>query len=82
MIELAEKNRVVKPLYGGTKELCVLLNMGKKFSLEVFWRFRDELDIKNGGFVHYPKDGRGKYNFNLEKMEKWIHENEKRIFEK
>lgn len=45
---------------------------------EILTRYRDELDLKNGGPVKYP-DG-GKYSINKKPMQKWLEENHRRVW--
>lgn len=45
---------------------------------EILTRYREELDLKNGGPVKYP-DG-GKYSINKKPMQKWLEENHRRVW--
>lgn len=78
----SEKYLIQKRVRGGVKDLKEMLGMGDTFTYDFLLRFKQELDVQQGGFVNYPVSQGGKYSFDLQSMAKWIHKNEKRIFEK
>ncbi|WP_314209218.1 DUF771 domain-containing protein [Vagococcus salmoninarum] len=76
--ELEKRNEVI--CRGDIKTLMQLTKRGRNFCLEIFWKFRKELDSRSGGFVVYPQAGVKGYNFDIDKMKVWIKYNEKNIF--
>lgn len=62
----------------GFKELQDLTGLKRTKLDDILTRYRDELDIKNGGSVKYP-DG-GKWNFNKRATLKWLEDNHSRIW--
>lgn len=60
------------------KELQELTGLKRTKLDQILSRYRDELDLKNGGPVKFA-DG-GKWNFNKKQTLKWLEENHKRIW--
>lgn len=46
----------------------------------IFRPFQDELDVENGGFVHYPVNSGDKWMFLKSKTEEWLEENFAKVF--
>lgn len=74
--ELKEKSD--ERIWVGLKELEELTGLKRNKLDDILTRYRDELDIKNGGPVKYP-DG-GKWNFNKRATLKWLENNHSRIW--
>ena len=52
----------------------------EKLNKLVFRPFKEELDVDNGGFVHYPVASGDPWMFHKIKTEKWLDENFDRVF--
>lgn len=46
---------------------------------EVLNKYRDELDMENGGFVFYPHTNRTPWRMDAWKMSRWLRDNQQRL---
>lgn len=77
--EYAElKDKSDERIWIGFKDLQDLTGLKRTKLDDILTRYRDELDIKNGGPVKYP-DG-GKWNFNKRPTLEWLEINHGRIW--
>lgn len=62
----------------GLKDLMEMVNLSRDKLTDILYRYREELDVYEGGPVKYP-DG-GKWSFEKEGSKKWLKENHSRIW--
>lgn len=74
--ELQQKND--ERVWIGFKDLEKLTDLGRDKLDTILKRYRDELDVYNGGPVKYPDGGR--WNFEKDGIRKWLKDNHSRIW--
>lgn len=71
-------NQIDERVWIGLSDLMELTNVKRDKLTKMLERYRDELDIDNGGPVKYP-DG-GHWNFEKDGILKWLKENHARCW--